>query len=204
MNGYLSYSRFVSTVKIVFPLIALGLLSSLVLFSRNVDPEDALPFVGADVDALASSERLNRPHYVGVSRSGAAVSVSAATVTSEAGAEDLTEFTRIIANIVPKNGVGAYRISSDDGVADTARQIMFMSGNVRVETSDDIVLETEKLSASLEYTDVASDVGVVATGPFGRLTAKKMRLTGGDSPGEGYLLVFKDKVKLVYDPQKED
>ena len=39
-----SYSRLVQIGKIVLPLVALGILSTLFLFSGEVDPEAAIPF----------------------------------------------------------------------------------------------------------------------------------------------------------------
>ena len=34
-----SYSRFVALTKVILPIIALGILSTLFLFSRDIDPD---------------------------------------------------------------------------------------------------------------------------------------------------------------------
>ena len=44
------HSRLVRVLKIALPLIALLLLSTLFLFSRKINPEDAIPYASVDVD----------------------------------------------------------------------------------------------------------------------------------------------------------
>ena len=44
------HSRLVAILKVALPLIALALLSTLFLFSRKIDPEDAIPYATVDVE----------------------------------------------------------------------------------------------------------------------------------------------------------
>ena len=51
-----TYSTVVSWAKIILPLVALGLLSTLFLFSRTPDPNRAIPFAAVDVEELAREQ----------------------------------------------------------------------------------------------------------------------------------------------------
>ena len=64
------HSRIVMILKVTLPLVALAILSSLFLFSREIDPEDAIPY--ADVEI---ADRPAQPRMTGAGRS--AISTSA-------------------------------------------------------------------------------------------------------------------------------
>jgi len=74
-----AYSRFVQWAKILFPLIALGLLSTMFLFSRNVDPSNAIPFADIDVEQIARDQQLSSPRFSGTTSGGASIIVDAET-----------------------------------------------------------------------------------------------------------------------------
>ena len=44
------YSRMIVWLKVLLPLMALALLSTLFLLSRNVDPLASIPFAQAEID----------------------------------------------------------------------------------------------------------------------------------------------------------
>ena len=57
-----SYSRFVALTKVILPIIALGILSTLFLFSRNIDPTQSIPYADVDVEGLAREQQIGRAH----------------------------------------------------------------------------------------------------------------------------------------------
>ena len=54
------HSRVVSWLKVLFPLIALALLSTLFLLSRAIEPQAVIPFADNEVQ-----ERLRDQHITG-------------------------------------------------------------------------------------------------------------------------------------------
>ena len=73
------HSRLVFWFKIILPLCALILLSTLFMVSRSVRPEDAVPYADVDVADLLRQPRLSAPDYAGVTSDGAALSLTAET-----------------------------------------------------------------------------------------------------------------------------
>ncbi len=72
-------SRAAALAKLVLPLLALAVLSTLFLFADRSGPPP-LPYSEAEIDALAREMRLGAPRYAAVTGDGAALVVSAAEV----------------------------------------------------------------------------------------------------------------------------
>ena len=60
-----AWSRWVALLKIVLPLIALALLSSIFLLSRTIDPTATIPFTEVDVEDRVREPRLTEPKFSG-------------------------------------------------------------------------------------------------------------------------------------------
>ncbi|MEN9408159.1 MAG: export transporter periplasmic protein LptC [Pseudomonadota bacterium] len=193
------WSRLVAWLKVVLPLAALALLSTLFLISNRINPEDAIPYAEVDVEARLKEPRMTAPTYAGTTKDGAALEVSAAeTRPAVEGARGQTA-----------KDVAA-RLSTPDGAvtdldADGAEMAldgteMTFRGNVVVTNSIGYRVETETLLARLDRTDLRSPTPVRVDGPVGRITADSMRLSPAGDGGTSYLLVFNGRVKLVYRP----
>lgn len=192
------HSRLVFWLKIVLPLAALAILSTLFLVSRRIDTEGALPYAQVDVRDLAQDQRLTQPEYVGVTRDGAAFSIRAglARPVAEAGGAAMD----ISATFETRGGL-VLGLGADRAQVDVQAGTVSMDGSVSLSTSSGYRLKAQSLTASLTTTDLRSDGPVAATAPFGTLDAGGMRLNGADADADGYVLVFNQGVKLVYLPQ---
>lgn len=193
-NGY---SRFVQFAKIALPLLALGLLSTMFLFSRSVDIEDAIPMVDVDPQEIAREQRLAAPKFSGVTSDGSTI-----TVTAETARPDLTDPKRLMAqnvaaDIVTPTGT-RYIVLSDDAVYDGNKSSLELVGSVRINTSTGYQLTTDILIANLAKTALSTQGMVEGSGPGGTLEAGRMELRAVDGK---QVLVFKDGVKLVYKRQ---
>jgi len=193
-----SYSRFVAWTKIVLPLAALGLLSTLFLFARVINTEGALPFANIDVKELARQQRLSEPKFAGITRDGAAIEMAATSAQPSADDPSRVKGADLTALVTYPQG-GTFALSAPLGEIDPGTGTAVLSGGVDMETSTGYVIRTSGLSASLEVTSMASHGKVDAKGPLGTLTAGQMDVALNNGR---YLLVFKEGVHLVYDPGK--
>lgn len=192
-----SYSRFVALAKIALPLIALGILSTLFLLARTYDPERAIPYADVDVDRLIREERLSSPTFSSVTSDGAALTMSAEVVQPDRSSEDRVLASGVKARLdLPDGEIAA--MNAPRAAVDNAAGQMALSGGVYMETSSGYRLGTQELVALLDRTDIRSAGEVSGDAPAGRLTAGSMRLT--EDEAGGYLLVFNDGVRLVYQP----
>ena len=191
------HSRFVQIAKIALPLVALGLLSTMFLFSRSVDIESAIPMVDVDPKEIAREQRLAAPKFSGVTSDGSTI-----TVTAETARPDLTDPRRltaqnIAADILTTSGT-QFLVQAEMAIYDGNTDQLDLQGNVRINTSTGYQLSTDALRASLAETSLSSPGPVQGTSPSGTLQAGRMELSSRDG---SQVLVFKDSVKLVYDPQ---
>ncbi len=195
-----NYSRFVAYTKVILPIIALGILSTLFLFSRNIDPTQSIPFADIDVEQLAREQRIGAPNYAGVTEDGSAISITATTARPLEGNAQVIAATDVTTIIEDATG-GRIDISASSGRIDSAQQQVTLDGGVQILTSTGFIINTSGLTAALDVTAIASDGHITATGPLGSLTAGQMVLEKQNNTDDTHLLVFKGGVKLIYDPK---
>ena len=192
-------TRAVTWLKVVLPLVALGLLSTLFLLARTADPDLAIRYSDVDVTELSKDQQVTGPAFSGITRDGASISVTAATMRPTVNDPDKLDATSIEGRIDFRSGTSA-DMTAPAAVIDTATERARFVGGVTVLSSDGYRLETETLSAGLSETDIVADTEVHATGPLGTLDAGSMRITQDDRGG--YVVVFNGGVRLVYDPRR--
>ena len=190
------HSRLVAWLKVILPLAALALLSTLFLVSRGTPPEDALPYSEVDVEELAREPRLTAPRYAGVTQDGAALSVTAEVARPDAAGG--ASATALTARLETPDGVTT-DIAASDGQLDAAAGLLTLTGDVRVTASSGYAITTGEMTAALDRTLLTAPGTVAATAPMGRIDAGAMQMT---SQGDDYVLVFNGGVKLVYEPKK--
>lgn len=196
------HSRIVGWLKVALPLSALALLSTLFLLSDRIDPQDAIPYAEVDVEALARDPRMTAPVYAGITEDGTAITVVAKEARPSTD-EQTADATEVHTRLDMPDG-GFADISAAEARIDNAAGNLRLSGGVTVKSSTGYTVTTDALTALLDRSSASSEGEVQAEGPAGTLTAGKflMQLEQGmgDEAGNAYLLVFTDRVKLVYQP----
>ncbi|MEE4331852.1 MAG: hypothetical protein V2J10_13365 [Wenzhouxiangella sp.] len=193
MNGY---SRLVGTLKVVLPLVALGMLSTLFLLSEPPDPERALPYAEVDVAQLAREQRLSAPRFAGVLGTGREI-----TLVAEAAAPDF-ETTDVIVtdNVSGEIALGAdgtLMIDARAGRIDVARRIADLSGDVVAEVTQGYRLFSQAVALQLGELGMTAPGEVEILGPGLSLTAGAMDLTG---PEGAAVVRFTGGVRVLYGP----
>lgn len=195
------WSRLVALLKVVLPLAALGALSTLFLLSDRIKPEDALPFADVDVAERLREPRMTAPTYAGVTEDGSSIEVTAAEARPAQEGVKGQSALDVTGVLTTPDGVVTTLVAEAAELPLDQSEVVF-SGNVVLDHETGYRVRTDEMMANLQRTDVRSDVPVVADGPMGQITADTMRLTQDGAGGDGYLLVFKGNVKLIYQPPK--
>ena len=193
-----SYSRLVAWLKIILPLLALAILSTLFLVSRTIDPSQTIPYADVDVAELARTQRIGAPSYSGMTEDGSAVSFTAESARPEGGFDGQVTALKPVARIEMKNG-RVVELTSDEGYVDQKTQVAGLSGNVRLQTSDGYEVTTEQALTRLDATSVETTGPVVGTSPMGDVRAGRAVLT--KAADGGFVLRFEGRVNLLYRPQ---
>lgn len=191
------YSQLVGWAKIILPLSALALLSTLFLFSRStVEPTE---ITLEEVEAIAREQRVSAPEFSGLTDDGAVIIVSAKAARPDDMRPDTVAIDEMRLRMDNPDGstveVAATR-GEIDGRARTARFL----GLARLATSNGYEMETNGLTAELATGRVFSEGLLEVRAPFGQLTAGKVTFQTA-SEGIAQEMLFTDGVRLLYMPQ---
>lgn len=192
------YSAWVGWAKIILPLCALGLLSTLFLFARGQTETTEIAL--AEVETIAREQRLSQPRFSGVTDEGAIVSVSARSAQPDSTKVDTIGIDNMVLRM--DNPDGSYvEVTATEGELDGRGRIARFLGLARLETSTGFEMETNGLIAALDTGIVESDGLLEIRAPFGELTAGMVTFQVS-AENTGQQMLFTNGVKLVYTPQE--
>jgi lipopolysaccharide export system protein LptC len=194
------HSRLIAWAKIVLPLLALGLLSTIFLLSDRREPMETVPFAEALQDGETTREGISGPQYAGKTTRGDLLTMSATRARPQPDgsilAEDLTAAMRLIDG-------GEILLDALSATLPEDSQTARLQGGVRIRSSAGYVLDTEALTTALDRIEAESLGPVSGAGPLGTLEAGRMRITAPGGDGSVQLL-FTEGVKLVYQPPEPE
>lgn len=193
------YSRFVAWMKIILPLIALGLLSTLFLISRSIDPTQAIPISEIDLAQRAEDQGATNAAFAGVTTGGDQIAFAAVTARPDPEDPRMIEAEDITAEIKLRSGA-RIDIVAERATLHQQDYTSSLQGDVRIRSTSGYDLRTERLDAKLDTLFAQTPGPVSGSGPPGDLTAGRMILRGNEDGGDAHLL-FTDGVKLVYTRQ---
>ena len=196
-----TYSRLIGWLKILLPLVALAILSTLFLIARTIDPAQDLPYADVDVDELAREQRIGQPRYSSVTADGAAITLSARSALPDPENRGHITGTDVNADIELTGGMRV-NIASGGLTIDNPAGLATLHGDVTVKTSDGYTMRTNAVEVRLDRTRISSASETRIDAPIGRLFADSFELSKPHDAASDYVLVFKGHVKLVYDPNE--
>lgn len=186
-------SRLIAWLRVILPLAALAILSTLFLLGRKPDPDAAIPYAEVDAEDLARDPRMTRPEFAAVTDGGAAVTLTAGQLRP--GADDSGAAQGLRLTWRAAEGLAA------DLTAPTARvedQVVHLSGGVRMTTSDGWAMTIPQIEGDLAGDSISGSGGLQGFAPLGRVRADSLRWTRGDD-GQQHLRLNGD-VRLLYQP----
>ena len=189
------YSRIVTGLKILLPLGAIMLLSTMFLFARKPAQEPTIPY--AEIEDIAREPRITDPYFAGITDGGSIIAIAADEVRPDAERADGFEIFRIRAEIEATDG-SRIVLDAGQGRIDPRAQSAVLDGLVRISSSSGYLMEASGLTADLRAGTLVSDGAIEANAPFGNLTAGRIMI-GPGSDGAGQQMVFQDGVRLVYE-----
>ena len=195
MDGY---SRLIAWLKVLLPLMALGILSTLFLLSRSTEPTATIPFAESDIRGRLQGQQVTGPFFSGTTTDGDQVTVSAGKLLTRGGQVGENAAEDISAQI---DLVGGTRVIlfADTGTVSVAQSEANLTGNVVITTSTGFKLTTDRLEAAIDALKLVAPTPVVGTGPMGSLDAGAMTLSQAKGQENPHLF-FTNGVKLVYRP----
>jgi len=194
------YSRLVAWMKIILPLAALALLSTLFLISRTVDPTQKPPVAQVDLEQRAHDQGVTNPSFAGITSGGDEVAFKAARARPDLDDPNRLIADEVVAEIRLHTGT-VIDISADHADMHQGNSTASMDGNVTIQTTTGYLIHTDAVDTRYDRLYAETPGSVTGSGPIGDIAAGKMRLTFDEASQDAELL-FTDGVKLIYKPNK--
>lgn len=197
------YSRAVRILRILLPLGALALLSSIFLITRDPFPA-GITFSAADIEAFDAGLKLTEPRFTGTTDAGEPFILRAAWALPDAPDPSEIRLSGIEAQIFLADGREA-RLAAAKGTLKPKAQIVVLEGTVTIDTSDGYRAATARAVADLRARTLVVPELVTAEGPLGRIDAGRLVMQRPDrdeDPNAQELIVFEEKVRVFYRPTR--
>ncbi len=186
-------------LKYILPMIALGLLSVMFYMSQSVPEESTIPYSERRLYDRAKGPQVSAPYFTGVTGAGDRLSMSAMSVKPDQSVDEDLEIDQVVLRIKtgPNQDILA---SSDSGLIRNEKGLLVMEGNVQVVTNNGYQLSASKMTSKMEALWLYADGPVKGTGAAGVLEAGSMEILR-DSETGNLQFIFKDGIKMIYDPK---
>lgn len=190
----MSRTRIVRWLRVLLPLIALAILSTLFLFSNEPSGESSIPYADVDAQDMARDPRMTAPEYAGVTNDGAAITLRAEELRTGEGQQGNAEGLRMTWRA--ENGLAADLTAPG---ADVQDDVISLSGGVRMTTSSGWAITTPQIDSNVGQSRIEAPDQVRGFAPFGELSAGAMQLLRESGDGD-HVLNFTGGVNLIYQP----
>ncbi len=196
--------RLAQALRVLLPLGALVLLSTVFLVSRSIDPERAVAMADIDVVELARAPRIGTARVATVTQEETALVITADTVRA---LEELQEGMPMRLMLDTPAGTLDFLsgrqivFSAREGEFDQLADHVLMREAVDLRSSDGYVVQMPRLISALSTLRIEGDGGVTGHGPPGEISAQRLLITPAPDAPDGYVLAFTGDVRLIYDPQ---
>lgn len=192
------YSRVIAWLKVMLPLAALGILSTLFLFSNRTETNATIPFAAPDIRSRIDSQQITAPFFSGTTPRGDRIVLRIGRITSEPGTARRSQAEDVAAQIdlVGGNRVDVFAAQAQVDIG-AARAVL--SGAVRVRDARGIDLVSERVEIVMDGLELYAPQRIEGQALSGTFSAGSMRLTGDARPH----LLFENGVRFLYSPKEQ-
>ena len=191
------YSALVAWLKTLLPIVALGLLSTIFLFSGKVDVTQSLPYTEHNIAEIVREQRITRPYFTGIASNGTEIALSAAYASPQIENAHILEITDLSV-VLRSTSDRMVQVTAGRGALDSATQTAQISTNVHIAALPDFWVTTQALDMNLNQGVVSAKGGFQGVTSLGAITAGEMHL---QMTADDQQIVFLNDVRLVYSPK---
>ncbi len=198
LSGRNSYSLFVSSMKLLLPALAAGLVLLVVAWPQLMPDltRSGLDFAKIARDQAKTLNMLNA-RYSGVDENNQPFNVAADLATQTPDNEDVVELQHPKADIRTTDG-DLVALSARVGHYHRKEETLDLAGKVHLVHDNGFDIVTESARVDLKNGSAAGDTAVSGQGPSGELQAEGFRLRE-----RGQVIVFTGKSRLLIYPEAE-
>ena len=190
------HSQLVGWAKIILPMSALALLSTLFLLARDANTTDDTAL--AQAEEIAREQKVTAPEFAGVTDTGDTIIISAKSAHPDTARPDTIQIDDIRMRLNTTDG-SFVEVTAVEGEIDGRAHIASFLGLARLQTSNGYEMETNGLVAELQTGRVTSNGLLEIRAPFGELTAGMVTFQVATADA-GQQMLFTNGVRLLYRP----
>jgi lipopolysaccharide export system protein LptC len=188
----LRYTRFVAWMKLLLPLVAIGLLMLVVAWPQIQSSMDKLHLMMPRIDAREARDlRMVNPRYTGVDKENRPYVVTADVARQTPNKDDLVALEVPKADIVMQNGAWV-AVTSDTGLYQSQTQLLDLYGQVHLFHDRGMTFSTESARLELDRSIAEGGQPVSGHGPSGEIQSEGFRLLE-----RGEVVIFTGKARAL-------
>ncbi len=189
-----NYSRLVRLLRVLLPLLALGVMTILFFSSERDMP--ALPIERIEVPKLVDNKpvieknELVKPEFESQTKDGKTYRITATNATQEVRQPDLILLDQPRGTL--EGEPAPIQISADSGTYNQKTQFMTLNQNVTISQEDQATITMTSLEADMKNGVMMTPHPLDITSTYGTLHASAMQITN-----DGMTITFKGPAKVV-------
>ena len=191
------YTRFVGWMKIVLPVTALFIVSTVIVYSTLPSDDRPIALNIDEIKEVGEDLQMTQPKLTFTDKKERDYLVVADTAIQSPGNQDVWDLKDIDADLTPQGG-GWIKLTSTSGILNSANEILDLMGVVDVTSHDGY--EFHAVTAKVDFGDgtVVSEDPVKGNGPGGAISADSFSMVDG-----GNRITFTGDVQLRVLPGAE-
>lgn len=192
-GGHHRYSRWVGTLRLVLPSMAVVLLGLVVAWPQlsGTDKGFQLEFAKLAPGAVDSLSMVNA-RFFGLNHRNQPYTLTADVATEDEPGSGVIVLDAPKGDFLTNGGKGVY-VEARRGFYRQKQQLLELRGEVALYHEDGYELHTEKADVNLKTSDVTGTAPVTGNGPQGRINGTGFRIQG---KGETVMVTGQSKVKF--------
>ncbi len=191
------YTRFVGMMKIILPVAALFIVSTVIVYSTLNGGNDRLALNIEEIKEVGEDLQMTQPKLTFTDKKDRDYLVVADSAVQTPGNQDVWDLKDIDADLTPKSG-GWIKLTSTSGILNSANEILDLMGVVDVTSHDGYEFHAVTAKVNFGEGTVMSEDPVKGNGPGGAISADSFSMVEG-----GNLITFTGDVQLRVLPGAE-
>lgn len=175
-GGHHRYSRFVGTMRLVLPSLAVVLLGLVLAWPRLTANDDKfkIGFAQLSPNSVENLSMVNA-RFFGINRRNQPFTLTADVATEDEPGSGLIVLDQPKADFLSPSGKGIY-VESRRGFYNQKTQLLDLEGEVNLYHEDGYEMHTEKARVDLKASTAEGHVPVTGHGPQGRIDGEGFRI----------------------------
>lgn len=193
------HSANVRRMRLILPIIALGVVVMLITWKSDNTPVTAIPRAEVSPETVSQNELVN-PKFESVDSSGQPYSITADKATQNADDMDKLQLQKPVADISLKSG-GNVSLKATNGTYQQDSRDLSLDGQVIITHDSGYQIQTEKMNIDVKGQIISSDSPVTGHGASADITASGLNVDGNSK-----VITFQGPAKLILqksEPKKD-